>query len=229
MLDRRALIGAAIALPFVSLKSALAATSLDQYVVLLGDGTGKAENTTNGFRLKGGLYNDTESGIRLFSKDFTLPSAGTLKFKLTRELIPPTVTSNGVWFNVGIVWGKDPTTLPPDEPTGDTYTSTVWDGWRITMANKAKESTVSNRLRLTTYMPRKQLTSREAKVTANFKLNVTSLVTLTWSGRVVTISTLGKKQSWADDQLRVPSSGGPRLMFYGSPGGQWRVEDDQLL
>jgi hypothetical protein len=212
-------------MPFVSLKPALAATSLDQYVVLLGNGTGKAENTTNGFRLKGGLYNDPASGIRLFSEDFTLPSAGTIKFKLTRELIPPTVTSNGVFFNVGIVWGKDPTTLPADEPTDDTYTSTVWDGWRITMANKAKESTVSNRLRLTTYMPRNQLTPREAKVTANFKLNVTSLVTLTWSGRVVTISTLGKKQSWANDQLRVPSSGGPRLMWYGSPGGQWKIED----
>jgi hypothetical protein len=95
------------------------------------------------------------------------------------------------------------------------------------MANKAQDSSVSNCLRMTTYMPRNQLTPSETKVTANFQLNVTNQVVLTWSGRVVTISvtTLGKKQSWANDQLRVPSSGGPRLMWYGSPGGQWKVED----
>ena len=104
------------------------------------------------------------------------------------------MTSNGVWLNVGIVWGNDPATLPADTPTGDTDTSTQWDGWRITHANKALDSSVSNRLRLTTYMPREQLTPREAKVVANFQANVTYEVVLTWSGRIVTI----RCRPWAE-------------------------------
>jgi hypothetical protein len=66
-------------------------------------------------------------------------------------------------------------------------------------------------------------------VLANFKRNVAYEVVLTWNRRVVTISVpaMGKKQSWASDQLRVPDSGA-RLMWYGSPGGQWRIEDIRL-
>ena len=119
MLSRRTLIGTALAVPLVGIGRAMAATSLDQYVVLLGNNTGEAQNTANGFRLRGGLYNDFASGIRLFSH-FTLPASGTIRYRLTREIIPPTVTSNGVWFNIGIVWGRDPTTLLPDTPTSDT-------------------------------------------------------------------------------------------------------------
>ena len=65
------------------------------------------------------------SGVRLFSR-FTLPASGTLRYRLTREVIPPTVTSNGVWFNVGIVWDHDPTTLPPGYPTGGVDTAAMW-------------------------------------------------------------------------------------------------------
>jgi hypothetical protein len=192
---------------------------------VLGNETGSAEDTSNGFRLQGGLYNDFASGVRLFSR-FTLPASETIRYKLTREVIPTTVTSNGVWLNVGIVWGNDPAELPPDTPTGDTATSEEWDGWRITHANKALKKRVSNRLRLTTYKPRRQLTPRESKVLADFRRNVTYEVVLTWNRRVVTISVpaMGKKQSWASDQLRIPASGA-RLMWYGSFGGQWRVED----
>jgi hypothetical protein len=228
MLSRRTLVGTVLAAPFIRIGQAIAATTLADYYVFLGNNTGKAEGTANGFRLKGGLYNDFASGIRLFSR-FTLPASGTIRYRLTRETIPPTVTSNGVWLNVGIVWGNDPATLPANTPTGDTDTSTQWDGWRITHANKALDSSVSNRLRMTTYKPREQLTPRETKVVANFQLNVTYEVVLTWSGRIVTISVpaMGKQQSWANDQLRVPASGA-RLMWYGSFGGQWRIEDVRL-
>ncbi len=227
MLSRRTLISTALAAPFVTIGDALAATNLEQYVVLLGNRTGAATNVTNGFRLKGGRYNDFESGIRLFSR-YTLPTFGTVRFKLTREIIPTTVTSNGVWFNVGVVWGRDPTELPLNTPTGDIATSEQWDGWRITMANKAANSTVSNRLRIQSYMPRQQLTPREAKVMVNFQRGKTYEVTMTWNGRVVSVRTMGKTQSWAHDQLSVPSTGGPRLMFYGSFGGRWRVQDVRL-
>jgi hypothetical protein len=231
MLTRRTLIGTALAVPLVGIGRAMAATSLDQYVVLLGNNTGEAQNTANGFRLRGGLYNDFASGIRLFSQ-FTLPAFGTIRYRLTREIIPPTVTSNGVWLNIGIVWGRDPTTLLPDTPTSDTETAPMWKGWRITHANKALDSTVSNRIRLSTYPNRTQLTPREAKVLANFKANVAYDVVLTWSGRVVSLAvpTMGTsiKQSWANDALRVPSTGGPRLMWYGSFGGQWLIENVTL-
>jgi hypothetical protein len=231
MLSRRTLIGTALAVPLFGIDRAMAATSLDQYVVLLGNNTGEAQNTENGFRLRGGLYNDFASGIRLFSQ-FTLPASGTIRYRLTREIIPPTVTSNGVWLNVGIVWGLDPTTLPPDTPTSDTETAPMWKGWRITHANKALDSTVSNRIRLSTYPNRTQLAPREAKVLANFKANVAYDVVLTWSGRVVSLAvpTMGTsiKQSWANDTLRVPSTGGPRLMWYGSFGGQWLIENVTL-
>jgi hypothetical protein len=142
------------------------------------------------------------------------------------------VTSEGVWFNVGIVWGRDPTLLPPDTATGDVATAGMWTGWRITHANKAADSTVSNRIRLVTYPSRTRLAPREAKVLANFKPGVTYEVVLTWGGRVVSLAVptmgTGVKQSWANDALRVPSTGGPRLMFYGSFGGGWRVENVRL-
>lgn len=231
MLSRRTLVGTALAAPFVRIGQAIAATTLADYHVFPGNNTGKAEDTATGFRLQGGLYNDFASGIRLFSR-FTLPASGTIRYRLTREIIPPTVTSNGVWFNIGIVWGRDPATLAPTTPTSDTETAPMWKGWRITHANKALDSTVSNRIRLSTYPNRTQLTPREAKVVANFKANVAYDVVLTWSGRVVSLAvpTMGTsiKQSWANDALQVPSSGGPRLMWYGSFGGQWRIEDVRL-
>jgi hypothetical protein len=231
MLDRRTLLGVGIAAPFVGLREAAAATTLGQYVVLPGDDTGKAEGTTYGFRLRGGPYDDFASGVRLFSR-FTLPASGTVRYRLTREFVPPAVTSEGVWFNVGIVWGRDPAALPADTPTGDVATAGMWTGWRITHANKAADGTVSNRIRLVTYPSRTRLTPREAKALANFKPGVAYEVVLSWSGRVVSLAvpTMGTsvKQSWADDALRVPTTGGPRLMFYGSFGGGWLVENVRL-
>ena len=229
MLDRRTLLGAALAAPFVGVREAAAATTLSQYVVLLGDGAGRAEDTTYGFRLRGGPYDDFASGVRLFSR-FTLPASGTVRYRLAREFVPPVVTSNGVWFNVGIVWGRDPTTLPSNTTTGDLDTAKMWTGWRITHANKAADSTVSNRIRLVTYPGLARLAPREAKVLANFRPGAAYEVILTWSGRVVSLAvpTMGVKQSWANDALRVPSTGGPRLMFYGSFGGDWLVEDVRL-
>ena len=231
MLDRRTLLGAGLAAPFVGIREAEAATTLGQYVVLLGDGKGSATSTTDGFRLRGGPYDDFASGVRLFSR-FTLPASGAVRFRLTRKAIPSTVTSEGVWFNVGIVWGRDPAALPADTPTGDVATAGMWTGWRITHANKAATSTVSNRIRLVTYPSRTRLTPREAKALANFKPGVANEVVLTWSGNVVSLAvpTLGAKarQSWASDALRVPSTGGPRLMFYASPGGDFLVENVRL-
>jgi hypothetical protein len=149
MLDRRTLVGAILLVPFFKVGQAIAATTLGDHHAFLGNDTGSAEGTSRGFRLQDGLYNDFVSGIRLFSR-FTLPASGTIRYQLTREIIPTTVTSNGVWLNVGIVWGNDPAELPTDTPTGATATSEEWDRWRITHANKALKKRVSNRLRLTT-------------------------------------------------------------------------------
>jgi len=80
---------------------------MDQYIILSGDGTGTAESTVRGFRLRGGPYDDFASGVRLFST-FTLPVSGTVHYRLTREFVPRAVTSEGAWLNVGIVWGLDP-------------------------------------------------------------------------------------------------------------------------
>jgi hypothetical protein len=230
MLDRRTLLGAGLAAPFVGIREALAATTLGQYVVLLGDGTGRAEGTTYGFRLRGGPYDDLASGVRLFSR-FTLPASGTVRYRLTREFVPPTVTGEGVWFNVGVVWGRDPAALPAGTPTDDVATAKMWTGWRITHANKAADSTVSNRIRLVTYPSRTRLAPREAKVLADFKPGVAYEVVLSWSGRVVSLAvpTMGTsvRQSWAADALRVPATGA-RLMFYGSFGGGWLVENVRL-
>ena len=78
MVDRRTLLGARLAPPFVGIREAEAATPLGQYVVLLGDGTGSAADTATGFRLRGGRYDDFASGVRLFSR-FTLPASGTVR------------------------------------------------------------------------------------------------------------------------------------------------------
>ncbi len=225
MLDRRTFLGASLAASLVGIGEAEAATSLGQYVVLLGDGTGSARGVTNGFRLRGGRFDDPASGVRLFSR-FTLPASGTVRYRLTREVIPPTVTSQGVWFNVGLVWGRDPTTLPPDTSTRDADTAKMWTGWRITHANKAADSTVSNRIRLVTYPSLTRLAPREAKVLANFKPGVANEVVLTWSGKVVSLAvpTLGVKQSWSSAALKVPATGA-RPMFYASFGGDYLVEN----
>jgi hypothetical protein len=225
MLDRRTLLGATLAVPFVGLGEAEAATTLGEYVVLLGDGTGRAEGTTYGFRLRGGPYDDFASGIRLFSR-FTLPASGTVRYRLTRVTVPPVVSNEGVWFNVGIVWGRDPAALPPDTPTGDIATAPMWKGWRITHANKDPTGTIPNQIRIKTYPDRVAITPREAKVVANFRPGVAYEVVLTWGGRVVSLAVpaMGVKQSWANDALRVPSTGA-RLMFYASFGGDFLVEN----
>jgi hypothetical protein len=56
-------------------------------------------------------------------------------------------------------------------------------------------------------------------------------VVLVWKENLVTCSvpTMGSgiKQSWQHAQLKVPSTGA-RVMWYGSPGGQFRVENIRL-
>jgi hypothetical protein len=234
MLDRRTLIGAGLAAPFIHIRAAEAANNLTDYVVLMGNNTGSAEELDAGFRLKGGAYDDPASGVRLFSR-FTVPGGTTLRtlrFKLIREVIPQQVTSNGVWFNVGVVWGRTLSAVQPNEPTNDTATAAAWDGWRITMANKAAVASQSNRLRLVYYKPRTQLKPRESTmVNADFAPNAAHEVVVTWKGTLITIAVptmgTGVKQSWSHTQLKVPASGA-RLMWYGSPGGSWRVENVRL-
>ena len=227
MLNRRTFLGAGLAVSLVGIREAEAATSLGQYVVLPGDGTGSATGVNNGFRLRGGAFDDPASGVRLFSR-FTLPRSGTVRFRLTREVIPPVVTSEGVWFNVGIVWGRDPAALPADTPTGDVETAKMWTGWRITLANKGFNPEISNRIRLVTYPSRTRLAPREAKVLANFRPGVAHEVVLSWSGRVVSLAvpTMGTsvRQSWRNAALRVPARGA-RLMFYASPAGDFLVKN----
>jgi len=234
MLDRRTFLGtslgAGLAVPLVGVGEAEAATSLGQYVVLSGDGTGSAGNVTNGFHLRGGRYDDLDGGVRLFSR-FALPASGTVRFKLTRETIPPVVTSEGVWFNVGIVWGRDPAALAPGTSTRDIDTAGTWAGWRITMANEAADASASNRLRIVTYPDRDRLAPREAKALANFQRGVANTVVLTWKGNLVSLAvpTLGAKarQSWSAAALKVPARGA-RLMFYASPGGDFLVKNVRL-
>ena len=230
MLNRRTFLGAGLAVSLVGIREAEAATSLGQYVVLPGDGTGSATGVNNGFRLRGGAFDDPASGVRLFSR-FTLPRSGTVRFRLTREVIPPMVTSEGVWFNVGIVWGRDPTLLPADTPTGDVETAAMWTGWRITLVNKGFNPEISNRIRLVTYPDRDRLAPREAKAVANFQQGVANTVVLTWRGNVVSLAvpTLGARarQSWSNAALRAPARGA-RLMFYASPGGDFLVKNVRL-
>lgn len=228
MLDRRTFLGTGLAVPLVGVGEAEAATSLGQYVVLLGDRTGSAGSVSDGFRLRGGRYDDPASGVRLFSR-FTLPASGAVRFGLTRKSIPSTVTGEGVWFNVGLVWGRDPAALPPDTPTADVPTAPMWTGWRITMANKAADASASNRLRLVTYPDRDRLAPREAKALANFQRGVANTVVLTWGGDLVSLAvpTLSARQSWAAAQLEVPAAGA-RLMLYASPGGDFLVKNVRL-
>src|SRR6059058_4978061 len=204
---------------------------MDQYIILSGDGTGTAESTVRGFRLRGGPYDDFASGVRLFST-FTLPVSGTVHYRLTREFVPRAVTSEGAWLNVGIVWGLDPAALPAETPTGDIATAPMWAGWRITHANKDPVATSSNRIRIRSYPDRVAIPPRESKALANFRPGVAHEVVLTWGGDVVSLAvpTMGAKvrQSWAGDALRVPATGGPRLMFYASFGGGWLLEDIRL-
>lgn len=208
-------------------------TALDDFVVLAGDGTGSAAPATGGFALRGGRHDDFASGVRLFSR-FTLPASGTLRYRLTREFVPPAVTSEGVWLNVGIVWGRDPAALPADTPTGDVATAGMWAGWRITHANKAAVASSSNRLRIRTYPDRTAVAPGEAKALANFRKGLANDVWLTWRGGLVSFAAprLGARagqgwgvwQSWASEALRAPATGA-RLMFYGSFGGGWLVEN----
>ena len=198
MLDRRTLLGAGLTAPFVGIREAEAATALGQYVVLLGDGTGSAVDTATGFRLRGGAFDDPASGVRLFSR-FTLPASGTVRYRLTREVIPPTVTSNGVWFNVGIVWGRNPT-----------------------ISNRIRLSTYPSRTQLAPREAKALANFQQGvanEVVLTWKGRVVSLA----------VPTLGAKakQSWSNVALKVPATGA-RLMFYASFGGDYLVENVRL-
>jgi hypothetical protein len=227
MLNRRSLIGAAAIVPLIGIGEARA-TTLADYVVHRGS-EGTAENTPTGIRLRGGRYDDFASGVRFFSR-VILPSSGTARYRLMREIVPDVVSKNGVWFNVGIVWGRDPSLLPADTPTGDVAVAPLWNGFRITHANRdPPASGISDRIRLRTYPSRMAIAPREQKVSADFRLGVPYEVVLTWGGPVVAlvVPALGAEQSFAADALRVPETGA-RLMFYASFGGGFLIEDVRL-
>ena len=165
MVDRNTL-RAGLAVPFVGNRRGRGRHHPGEYVVLLGDGTGSAADTATGFRLRGGRYDDFASGVRVLR--FTRGRHRALPAHA--RATPATVTGQGVWFNVGIVWGRDPTTLPPvPPPVTWTRPGMRGKGWRITHANKGLDPTIGNRIRLSTYPSRTQLAPREAKALANFQ------------------------------------------------------------
>jgi hypothetical protein len=61
--------------------------------------------------------------------------SGRVRYWLTQKVVPPLTTGNGVWFNVGLVWGRDPAMLDPDTPSGDEAIAPLFRGFRITHAN----------------------------------------------------------------------------------------------
>ena len=140
-------------------------------------------------------------------------------------MAPEAVGPAGCWFNLGVVHGADPAALPPGTPTRDVDTAAIWNGWRITMANKALRPGSSDRLRLRIYPERRSVEPTSAPVLAPFGVGETHEVELAWGpSRVwLFVPTLAVGQGWNDPGLTVPDDS--RLMFYGSPGGAWLVED----
>ena len=164
----------------------------------------------NGFRLRGGRYDDLDGGVRLFSR-FALPASGTVRFELTRETIPPVVTSEGVWFNVGIVWGRDPAALPPGTSTRDI--DTAGDVDRLADHDGQRGG---GRLGLEPppgrHLPdRDRLAPRDAKALANFQRGVANTVVLTWKGRPrLARGADAGRQGEAELERRRPEGAGPR-------------------
>jgi hypothetical protein len=232
VLSRRSLLGIAaggVLLPVLGAGPALAAIPrLSAFKVLLGDGTGSAADVAAGIELDGGAFDDFQSGVRLFRKA-KVGRSGRVRYRLTRETVPPVTTSQGVFFNVGLVWGRDPGTLDPATPNSDESIAPLFRGFRITHANTNTLSpSLSDKIRLRTYPTRADVRPRESRqVTARFAPGVPHNMEMTWTTTgVVTLfdRTLGVKQSFASSALRAPSSGA-YLMFYASFGGDYLLGD----
>lgn len=228
-MDRRTFVlataGAAAGLAAAPARAAI--PRLSGYTTFLGNRTGSATDVPEGIRLRGGAYDDLASGVRLFRKA-KVGQSGRVRYWLTREVVPPVTTGNGVWFNVGLVWGRDPATLPPDTATGDEAVAPLFKGFRITHANRNTPSpALSDKIRLRTYPSRTDVRPREAtQVTARFAQGVPHNMEMVWGGGVVTLydRTLGVRQSFASTALKVPS-GGAWLMWYASFGGGYLLGD----
>jgi hypothetical protein len=224
-MDRRTFLLASAA-SLVAAPASAAVPLLSEYTVLLGDGTGSATDTASGMGLVGGPYDDPQSGIRLFRKA-KVGRSGRVMYRLTRRIDPPVTSGDGVWFNVGLVWGRNPGTLSPTADDTDVATAPLFKGFRITHANKnTVNPDASDKIRLKTYPLRKDVPPREAQVTDFFAQGVPHAMELVWGGGVVTLydRTMGLKQSFRSSALTLPSTGA-WLMWYASPGGSFLVEN----
>jgi hypothetical protein len=220
--------GGALLTPLGVAPALAAIPRLSAFTVLLGDGTGSATDVPSGISLEGGAYDDFQSGVRLFRK-VKVGRSGRVRYRLTREAIPPVTTSQGVFFNVGLVWGRDPGTLSPATPNSDEAIAPLFRGFRITQANTNTLSpSLSDKIRLRTYPNRTDVRPRESRqVTARFAPGVPHNMEMTWTTTgVVTLydRTLGVRQSFRSSALRVPA-GGAYLMFYASFGGRYLLGD----
>ena len=226
-MDRRTFV-LATAAGLVAVPAQAAIPRLSGYTTFLGNRTGSATDVPTGIRLRGGAYDDFASGVRLFRRA-KVARSGRVRYRLTREIIPPVTTSNGVWFNVGLVWGRDPATLHPDTATGDEAVAPLFRGFRITHANRNTVSpTASDKIRLRTYPSRTDIQPREAQVIARFAQGVPHTMEMTWTTTgVVTLydRTLGVRQSFASSSALVLPTGGAWLMWYASFGSGFLLEE----
>ena len=224
-MERRTFLLASAA-SLVAAPALAAVPRLSEYVVLLGDRTGSATDTASGLSLLGGAFDDPGSGVRLFRK-VKVGRTGRVRYRLTRTIDPAVTTSEGVWFNVGLVWGRNPGTLDPSINDGDVAIAPLFKGFRITHANKNTVTpTASDKMRLKTYPSRTDIRPREAQVTDLFAKDVPHDMELVWGAGVVTLHdrTMGLKQSFRSAALKPPSAGA-WLMWYASPGGGFLLGD----
>jgi hypothetical protein len=199
---------------------------LSEYTILLGNREGSATNVASGISLRGGNYDDPASGVRLFRKT-KVKRSGKVKYELIREIEPTTTTSNGAWFNVGLVWKRNPATLNPGIPNDDVGIAPLFKGFRIAHANtNTVTSNLSNKIRLRTYPSRTDIRPREPQVTDKFDVDVLHKMELVWNNGLVTLydRTMGLKQSFKSTALKPPT-GGAWLMWYCSPGTGYRIQN----
>jgi hypothetical protein len=230
-MDRRTFVLATAAAATTGLTAAPARAAvprLAEYTLLLGNRAGSATDVPTGIRLRGGRYDDFASGVRLFRRA-KVARSGRVAYRLTREVVPTVTTSNGAWFNVGLVWGRDPATLHPDTANGDEAVAPLFRGFRITHANTNTLSpSLSDKIRLRTYPSRTDINPREAQATARFAQGAPHAMEMTWTTTgVVTLHdrTLGVRQSFASSGALVLPTGGAWLMWYASFGSGFLLEE----
>jgi hypothetical protein len=228
-MDRRSFL-IATAASLVAPPAMAAVPRLSDYTVFLGNGNGSVEDVTSGIRFRGGEIDDFGSGVRLF-RNVKVKRSGSVRYQLTREIVPGKTTSNGVWFNIGLVWNHNPASLDEKIPNGDEAIAPLFKGFRITHAN---ENTVlmnaSNKIRLRTYPKREDIRPREAQVTDVFAKDVAHNMELVWKNGLVTLydRTMGLKvlkQSFKRNNILNPPVGGAWLMWYASSGSGYLLEN----